>query len=184
MIDLSYDLTAGGGVDAPPASLTKSSIRGASMANNQLPLLGGDSQSCYHCKYCSQSKVRSEFYASSGRKCKECVKRAVRDRARTDPKVREYDRNRAKTPDRKAKAREITKRWREENPLGYTAHSAVSNAVRDGRLSKLPCEFCGDHRVHAHHKDYSKPLEVIWLCPKCHHRLHALFPEVEGANKS
>jgi hypothetical protein len=25
---------------------------------------------------------------------------------------------------------------------------------------------------------------VIWLCPKCHHRLHAMFPEIEGANKS
>ena len=75
-------------------------------------------------------------------------------------------------------------RWREENPLAYRAQTAVSNAVRDRRLFKEPCALCGDENVHAHHKDYSKPLEVIWLCPKCHHRLHAAFPELEGKRKS
>ncbi|RUU22662.1 hypothetical protein EN883_18610 [Mesorhizobium sp. M7A.F.Ca.AU.002.06.1.1] len=74
--------------------------------------------------------------------------------------------------------------WREENPVAYKAQTAVSNAVRDGRLFKQPCEFCGDDEVHAHHRDYTKPLEVVWLCPKCHHRLHALFPELEGKKKA
>ncbi|TIX28948.1 MAG: hypothetical protein E5V35_00095 [Mesorhizobium sp.] len=74
--------------------------------------------------------------------------------------------------------------WREENPVAYRAQTAVSNAVRDGRLFKQPCEFCGDDEVHAHHRDYTKPLEVVWLCPKCHHRLHALFPELEGKKKA
>ncbi|WP_292636796.1 hypothetical protein [Mesorhizobium sp.] len=135
------------------------------------------------CKNCTEDKGADEFY-DKHRTCKECVKRRVRERARTNPAVQEYDRQRAKRPDRKARARKITMEWREENPVAYRAQTAVSNAVRDGRLFKQPCEFCGDDEVHAHHRDYTKPLEVVWLCPKCHHRLHALFPELEGKKKA
>lgn len=135
------------------------------------------------CRNCSEDKIVDDFYDKHST-CKECVKRRVRERARTNPAVQEYDRNRAKRPDRKAKARKITMAWREENPVAYKAQTAVSNAVRDGRLFKQPCEFCGDDEVHAHHRDYTKPLEVVWLCPKCHHRLHALFPELEGKKKA
>jgi ribosomal protein S27AE len=142
------------------------------------------------CRVCKLFKPIHDFYKNQLRncnsvgECKECTKARVKARARTNPSVQEYDRARAKTPERKAKAAEITRKWRKNNPTGYAAHSAVSNAIRDGKLSKLPCEFCGSGYVHAHHKDYSKPLDVIWLCPKCHHRLHAMFPEIEGANKS
>jgi hypothetical protein len=53
----------------------------------------------------------------------------------------------------------------------YLAHKAVENAVAAGRLIQWPCEICGSNDlVHAHHDDYEKPLEVIWLCPQ-HHRL-------------
>lgn len=42
-------------------------------------------------------------------------------------------------------------------------------------LERKPCEICGDINVNAHHEDYSKPLEVRWLCTKHHgeeHRKH------------
>lgn len=87
-------------------------------------------------------------------------------------------------PHRKQHMRSTAKRWREENPIAYRAHNAVNNAVRDGRLFKEPCAICGEAEVHAHHRDYSKPLDVVWLCAKCHHRLHAAFPEFEGISKS
>jgi hypothetical protein len=70
-------------------------------------------------------------------------------------------------------------------PLAYKAHYLVTAAIRDKRLFKQPCIFCGNNeKVHAHHRDYSKPLEVTWLCAKCHHRLHANFPEVSGHDSS
>jgi hypothetical protein len=115
--------------------------------------------------------------------CKECHKGRMRSRSRTNVKVQEYDKRRAKTPERIAKGKQITDAWRLNNPVAYSAHTAVSNAVRDGRLKKLPCEFCGEIKVHAHHKNYLEPLNVVWLCAKCHHRLHAMFPELEGKNK-
>jgi ribosomal protein S27AE len=37
---------------------------------------------------------------------------------------------------------------------------------------KQSCVRCGDPRTQAHHKDYSNPFDVIWLCPFCHSREH------------
>src|SRR6185312_3724336 len=98
-----------------------------------------------------------------------------------NPKVQEYDRARAKLPHRKTHIRNISKSWREKHPLAYQAQTAVGNAIRDGKLRKGPCSICGTtDGVHAHHRDYTRPLDVTWLCPKCHHRLHATFPELSG----
>lgn len=141
------------------------------------------------CIECKSDKIPDEFYAhkqmASGRVnvCKACHKERMRVRRRTNPAVQEYDRVRAKTPERRELARINSVAWRERNPQAYKAHCAVNNAVRDGRLKKLPCEFCNSENVHAHHKDYTKPLDVVWLCAKCHNRLHANFPELEGAGK-
>jgi hypothetical protein len=54
------------------------------------------------------------------------------------------------------------------------ARIAVSNALRDGRLQRGPCEIGEDCEgpVQAHHDDYSKPLEVRWLCKKHHWQEH------------
>ena len=57
------------------------------------------------------------------------------------------------------------KRYPEKNK----ARQAVCRAVKSGKLIREPCQVCGDARVHAHHEDYSKPLEIQWFCRK-HHR--------------
>lgn len=133
------------------------------------------------CTACGQAKPVDEFYRHAkghdGRlsQCKACVCARVRQHRRENESVREYDRERAKTPKRRANARRITLRWRDENEAAYKAQTAVGNAIRDGKLKKEPCMFCGtDKRLHAHHFDYAKPLDVAWVCGKCHHRLHAL----------
>ena len=54
-------------------------------------------------------------------------------------------------------------------------------AILYGKMErKHVCENCGasgtfkDGRnmVQAHHPNYNKPLEVMWLCQKCHHEWH------------
>lgn len=130
------------------------------------------------CNTCKAEKSESEFYARPGHpgeviaKCKECTKAAVRLHRRLNDSVRDYDRQRGSR-----RPAEAIREYRAANPEAYRAHSAVNYALRAGRLSKEPCLFCGDAKVHGHHRDYSRPLEVIWLCAKCHHRLHANFPE-------
>ena len=62
------------------------------------------------------------------------------------------------------------------------ARQVVLAAIARGELSRPSnCERCGaasDPRlrkpdIEAHHHDYSKPLEVEWLCVRCHATQHA-----------
>jgi ribosomal protein S27AE len=61
---------------------------------------------------------------------------------------------------------------REKGTEKRAARIAAGGAIATGRLVKQPCEKCGAERVHAHHDDYSKPLDVRWLCPKHHAEEH------------
>lgn len=59
--------------------------------------------------------------------------------------------------------------WTKKYPERRKAHYAVYYAVKVGKLKKEPCKVCGITKVHAHHEDYTKPLEVVWLCPIHHY---------------
>jgi hypothetical protein len=139
------------------------------------------------CIECGKEKPHSEFYRHPGMRdgtrnvCKPCHKARTRRRRLVNPKVQEHDRARSQRPERKASNRANVARWQRRYPLGYRAHYTVRSAIRRGRLVKEPCTMCGTtERVHAHHKDYAKPLDVTWLCAKCHRRIHAAFPELNG----
>jgi hypothetical protein len=65
-------------------------------------------------------------------------------------------------------------RDRERHPEKHRARQALQAAVKAGRIVKGPCARCGSsERVHGHHPDYARPLEVTWLCPPCHRKEHA-----------
>lgn len=128
------------------------------------------------CSVCGLTKPSSQFYKGVTGRCRECHKNGARENRRNNPIYLEYDTKRSKTKKRKELSRKIVSRWRKINKDKYLASVAVNNAVRDGKLKKKPCLFCGKLKVHGHHSDYTKPLVVIWLCAKCHHRLHANFP--------
>lgn len=121
-------------------------------------------------------------------KCKECQK-ANSKAARTQniERYREYDRDRANKPERVAARREYKqtpegraaharamKAYHERYPLKKAAHIMTRNAVRDGKLIKPEAyESCGNqHKIEAHHDDYTKPLSVRWLCENCHKEWH------------
>ena len=76
---------------------------------------------------------------------------------------------REKYPD---KVRESGQRYDKNNPEKRRAKFAVARAVRSGRLIRGACEVCGEPETHGHHDDYSKPLEVRWLCSQHHGTEH------------
>lgn len=131
-----------------------------------------DHQKCFKC---GGMKPLSEFYRhpkmANGRlgKCKECTKTDVSNNYRANrAHYADYERKRFQKPERRIAALAYQQKRRTQNPEKYFAHYAVSNAVRDGRLKKKPCDVCGNPKAQAHHDDYSKPLDVVWLC-RIHH---------------
>lgn len=68
------------------------------------------------------------------------------------------------------------KKWILKNPLKHKAHTILNDALKSNKITKpLLCENCKKEKeLQAHHEDYNKPLEVVWLCSKCHHELHKL----------
>ncbi len=108
-------------------------------------------------------------------KCKPCAKEdATANRNKNIEKVREYDRQRGKLPHRLKLNTKVTKDMRNRLPHVYKAHNALNNAVRDGKIVKpLLCSVCNkEKKLHGHHDDYSKPLDVEWMCSTCHKAFH------------
>jgi hypothetical protein len=77
-----------------------------------------------------------------------------------------------KSPSRKASLRRVSARHRLRHPDREFARQMLGRAVRAGRIKPKPCKRCGSQYVQAHHPDYSKPLDVVWLCRKHHHEHH------------
>lgn len=87
-------------------------------------------------------------------------------------RAREYRKGRAAYSNWTAEAKQLAsdryKRWTAANPERRYAHRQLAQAVRRGKIKKGTCERCGETNVHGHHDDYTKPLEVRWLCPRHH----------------
>ena len=134
------------------------------------------SKSCFKC---NAVKPLEDFYKHPQmldghvNKCKECNKNDVTaNRNKNIQKYRAYDKARGKEPERIKLSVEITKAWRAEDLRRQVAHSRVSRAIRNGTLTRKPCCQCAETKSLAHHEDYDKPLDVMWLCQPCHKQRH------------
>ena len=127
-----------------------------------------------YCPKCKKEKSKNEFYKSSSRSdgvrgyCKLCSSLENRSLRKYYAK---YNRNRYKNDENfrniiKKRTRRFTKK------KGDMIYVSVFNAIKKGMLLKKPCMICGNKKVHGHHKDYKKVLDVIWLCPLHHRRVH------------
>lgn len=66
------------------------------------------------------------------------------------------------------------KRERERNKVKIKARNIARRAAYMGKLKRQPCLECGAVKTEAHHPDYTKPLDVVWLCKKHHQEIHKL----------
>lgn len=72
--------------------------------------------------------------------------------------------------------------WKARNVEKVRAHAMIGRAIDAGTLVRPPhCESCGlQCKPHAHHRNYSEPLSVRWLCALCHKREHEPKPNLAG----
>lgn len=121
----------------------------------------------YECKECAKKRVHEYCKANI-----EIVRAKNRLRG-LSPEHKKANRQRYRkamsTPEGREKENAYKKRWRLNNKEKRTAHLRTANAIRYGVLKWSPCERCNsEDNVDAHHEDYSKPLDVTWLCKPCH----------------
>lgn len=150
---------------------------------------------CYLCKL---EKPLDEFHKCATRKdglqtkCIPCQREYQRIR-RSTAEGKEYDRIRRKIYNSKLSTKELRKeaqrryratdygksktkerslRFRQTQTFKVAAHSKFKSAIKSGLISRQPCEICGKSPADGHHFDYSKPLDVRWLCRLHHAKEH------------
>lgn len=135
------------------------------------------------CSCCGIEKDFNEFQKRKASKdgltasCKNCLKKRDSERYEKEKDRRAaWHKSYMKTDEGKASHSNATKKWRQANQVRRSAHVILNNAVRDGRIEKLPCWVCGSFDVEAHHPDYDSPLSVVWLCKKHHKEIHLRHP--------
>ena len=112
-----------------------------------------------------------EYYVKNKEKKKEY-------RLKNIEKIREYSRLYArkycKTEHGKVVVSEASRVWKLNNREKIKCHYQIRQAIRRGEIVKPNvCLLCKKvTKLNAHHKDYSKPLEVIWICHFCHKKEH------------
>ncbi len=140
------------------------------------------------CFKCNEKKALDFFYKHPQTedgylgKCKGCAKKdSTKHRKDNIDKIRLHDRERAKLPYRIAQKTKFIKAYNKEFPERYAANITLNHAIKIGKIKRMPCQVCGSTtRIHGHHEDYYKPLEVEWLCSKHHKRKHKEATHGEG----
>ncbi len=130
------------------------------------------------CAGCKIAKPLIEFYKDKRKMfgcdvyCKSCRRVAYRERRQ---KHKETFRRKEKRYYAKHRIEilERVKKYNSENPEKRRARDIVRLAKKKGDLIPVLC-FCGVNSE-AHHVDYSKPLEVVWLCKRHHRVAHGLL---------
>jgi hypothetical protein len=153
------------------------------------------------CKDCGQVKPMDEFYRHSSMVdghlniCKSC-KIEYQAKRSTIPEVREREKvssrqwattDKGRESHRKfqnsEKGRESKARWKRDHPDLVARYNDVSRSRFPDKISarytagkKVPLQSCvicnTTEGIHRHHNDYTKPLEVVFLCSKHHGEIH------------
>jgi len=122
------------------------------------------------CNKCKNKKILSEYYRNKKSKdghsfyCKVCCSM---DGKKYRKSRRDWNKNNKDIVNRS------TLEYRNRNPEKKKASNLLGVAIANGKIKRQPCCVCGDMNSHGHHEDYSKPLEVTWLCAIHHKQIHA-----------
>lgn len=131
------------------------------------------------CSLCNVEKLLNEFHKDRKNidghysNCKECrIKKSHNDYLKRRNKIKKYVKGYRGTHAGKEARKREHERFKKLKPAIYRVGYMVSNAIRDKRLIRKPCEKCGGRKAQAHHPDYNKPFDVMWLCKPHHDEWH------------
>lgn len=133
------------------------------------------------CSTCKTEKSKLEFQTRNASKdgltasCQICLKerdakRYEKEREQRLARQKEY----FSTPEGKSAHKRATDRWKEKNKVRRAAHVILGNALKYKTIMRQPCWVCGK-KAEAHHPDYGRPLDVVWLCKKHHQEVHQMI---------
>ncbi len=107
-------------------------------------------------------------------KCKECTKgdsKKTYEKIQSIPELAIRERKRQRIKENKRRIEGRTKKYKKQLRRS-PASDILARAIRLKQIEKKPCEICGKTRAQGHHEDYSKPLDVVWLCIRHHNDRH------------
>ena len=130
-----------------------------------------------HKRYLRKKAKNPERYKALNYECVKRYRKKNRDKVRAQG--REYAKRKPKktlTEKEKAKKVEWVQKWQRKNREKTRAQGKLRYAVKIGKIKKPEnCEVCNKvTKLEGHHRDYKKPLEVIWVCRACHAYTHRL----------
>ena len=140
------------------------------------------------CFKCNQTKPLSEYYKHSKmadghlNKCKECNKKDSDRNFKNkmlDPEWAIKERERQRKKEERRRSEGLVKKYEKRKYIKPEANSILGNAIRSGSIKRMPCEICGSKKSEGHHEDYSKPLDVVWLCSRHHSDRHIHLRDCE-----
>lgn len=116
--------------------------------------------------------------------CRSCCSRYNKARYASDRERFKADVRRYKSENHE-KVLETRLKTNAKCPTKLNAQKCVEAALKCGAIVRPDvCWGCGcgsdEHRIEAHHHDYARPLDVIWLCTPCHRRMDARRRGREG----
>lgn len=120
-------------------------------------------------KSAKKKLVQKRYYDSHREKCK---KLSTEWQRKNSNRVNELRRIRYSTPEGKEIRDKSQQKYAINNRIKRLAKDSVHNAIKAGKLDRQPCFMCRNEKSEGHHFDYDKPLKVIWLCKKCHVKIH------------
>ncbi len=128
--------------------------------------------------YKKNGKIYLQYMCKTCRKRYEATKE-VRERNRLQQqkhkeKYREQQRIYNTSEHGRELNRKRSKKYWDANPIKNKARKKVRTAIQNGSMVRPDtCSSCGRKcKPEAHHEDYNKPLDVVWLCKECHTETH------------
>lgn len=131
----------------------------------------------YRLRNVDKCKQRKKDWSTKNKEKIDAYRKEHREEKRiTDSKYRNSHKEEIKQYriDNREWKRNYIKKYREKDitKTKDTCRWKTAYLVKKGIIIKNCCEICGDIKSETHHKDYTNPFDIIWLCPKHHTALH------------